>query len=211
MDVLRQAAPGATFLLNAPHGADTVWDHLPRSVQQTIIDKRLRFFVVDATAAAREAGLRAAPTRSCRPVSLRCRACCRATRPSAGSRRASKRPMPARAAGGGTEFRRGRWRACPPAGGRGARHRHRDRGPAAHRAGRRPRFRARGDGQDDGRAGRHDPGQRDAGRWHLPVGHRGLGKAQHRRRGAGLARGSVHPVWPVQLCLPAQRDPREIL
>jgi pyruvate-ferredoxin/flavodoxin oxidoreductase len=57
MDVLRQAAPGATFLLNAPHGADTVWDHLPRSVQQTIIDKRLRFFVVDATAAAREAGL----------------------------------------------------------------------------------------------------------------------------------------------------------
>jgi len=56
-DLLRIAAPGATFLLNAPYPAAEVWDHLPRPVQQTIIDKDLRFFVIDASAVAREVGL----------------------------------------------------------------------------------------------------------------------------------------------------------
>ncbi|WP_051116011.1 pyruvate:ferredoxin (flavodoxin) oxidoreductase [Methyloferula stellata] len=56
-DMLRLAAPGATFLLNAPYEADEVWDHLPRPVQQTIIEKKLRFFVIDASAVARKVGL----------------------------------------------------------------------------------------------------------------------------------------------------------
>jgi pyruvate-ferredoxin/flavodoxin oxidoreductase len=56
-DVLRLAAPGATFLLNSPYGPNEVWDRLPRSMQQQIIDKRLRFFVIDASKAARNAGL----------------------------------------------------------------------------------------------------------------------------------------------------------
>jgi pyruvate-ferredoxin/flavodoxin oxidoreductase len=58
IDVLRLAAPGAVFLLNSPYGADEVWDHLPRSMQQTIIDRRLRFFVIDASRAAMQVGLR---------------------------------------------------------------------------------------------------------------------------------------------------------
>ncbi len=58
IDVLRLAADGAVFLLNTPHGADEVWDHLPRSMQQTIIDRRLRFFVIDASRAAQQVGLR---------------------------------------------------------------------------------------------------------------------------------------------------------
>jgi len=57
-DVLRLAAPGATFLLNSPFGPDEVWDELPRTMQQDIIDKRLRFFVIDATTAAAEVGLK---------------------------------------------------------------------------------------------------------------------------------------------------------
>ncbi len=57
-DMLRLAAPGATFLLNSPYGPDAVWDHLPRSVQSQIIEKKLRFFVVDATSVAEEVGLR---------------------------------------------------------------------------------------------------------------------------------------------------------
>jgi pyruvate-ferredoxin/flavodoxin oxidoreductase len=56
-DVLRLAAPGATFLLNSPHGPEEVWDHLPRSVQRQLIDKGLRLFVIDASRVAREAGL----------------------------------------------------------------------------------------------------------------------------------------------------------
>src|SRR6516165_10448189 len=57
-DVLRIAAPGATFLLNSPYGPEAVWNHLPRSMQRQIIDKRLRFFVIDASKAAWEVGLR---------------------------------------------------------------------------------------------------------------------------------------------------------
>jgi len=57
LDVLEAAAPGAVFLLNAPHPAEEVWDHLPREVQEVIVDKRLRFHVIDAQAVARESGL----------------------------------------------------------------------------------------------------------------------------------------------------------
>ncbi|SNB62271.1 pyruvate-ferredoxin/flavodoxin oxidoreductase [Arboricoccus pini] len=56
-DLLHVASPGATFLLNAPYPAEEVWDHLPRPVQQAIIDKKLRFFVIDASAVARQVGL----------------------------------------------------------------------------------------------------------------------------------------------------------
>ncbi len=56
-DVLDFAAPGATFLLNAPFGPDEVWSHLPANVQQAIIDKDLKFYVIDAYKVAREAGM----------------------------------------------------------------------------------------------------------------------------------------------------------
>jgi len=57
MDVLGQAAPGATFLLNSPWSADQVWDHLPVEVQREVIDKGLELWVVDAARVAREAGM----------------------------------------------------------------------------------------------------------------------------------------------------------
>jgi pyruvate-ferredoxin/flavodoxin oxidoreductase len=57
LDILDKAGPGATFLLNSPFAAAEVWDHLPRSVQQEILDKQLKFYVVDASKVAREAGL----------------------------------------------------------------------------------------------------------------------------------------------------------
>jgi pyruvate-ferredoxin/flavodoxin oxidoreductase len=57
IDVLAAAADGATFLLNSPYPADKVWDHLPLEVQQQIIDKRLRFWVVDAYDVARRTGM----------------------------------------------------------------------------------------------------------------------------------------------------------
>ena len=57
MDVLATAEPGATFLLNAPYEPEDVWDQLPQEIQQTIIDKGLKFYVVDAIKVAREAGM----------------------------------------------------------------------------------------------------------------------------------------------------------
>jgi pyruvate-ferredoxin/flavodoxin oxidoreductase len=56
-DVLKNAAPGATFLLNSPYGPDEVWDKLPRKVQENIIEKKLPFYVIDAYKVARENGM----------------------------------------------------------------------------------------------------------------------------------------------------------
>ena len=55
--MLELADEGATFLLNSPYGPDQVWERLPAEVQRQIVDKRLRFFIVDAGSVAREAGL----------------------------------------------------------------------------------------------------------------------------------------------------------
>jgi pyruvate-ferredoxin/flavodoxin oxidoreductase len=56
-DVLGYAAPGGVFLLNSPFGPEQVWDELNRDVQQEIIDKRLRFYVIDAYSVARDTGM----------------------------------------------------------------------------------------------------------------------------------------------------------
>jgi pyruvate-ferredoxin/flavodoxin oxidoreductase len=56
-DVLAAAEEGATFLLNSPYPADEVWSHLPRSVQQEIIEKRLRFYSINAYDVAKQAGM----------------------------------------------------------------------------------------------------------------------------------------------------------
>jgi pyruvate-ferredoxin/flavodoxin oxidoreductase len=56
-DVLKEAAQGATFLLNSPYGPEEVWDRLPRSVQKEIIEKDLSFYVIDGYHVAKESGL----------------------------------------------------------------------------------------------------------------------------------------------------------
>ncbi len=56
-DMLKLAEPGATFLLNSPYGPDEVWDHLPQEAQRAIIEKNLRFFVVDALAVAEKTNM----------------------------------------------------------------------------------------------------------------------------------------------------------
>jgi pyruvate-ferredoxin/flavodoxin oxidoreductase len=57
LDVLKPADDGAVFLLNSPFGPDEVWDNLPRSAQETIIKKKLRFYVIDGVNVARAAGM----------------------------------------------------------------------------------------------------------------------------------------------------------
>jgi pyruvate-ferredoxin/flavodoxin oxidoreductase len=57
VDVLAQAERGATFLLNSQYGPDEVWERLPVEVQRQIIDKKLRFYVVDGYGVAEAAGL----------------------------------------------------------------------------------------------------------------------------------------------------------
>ncbi len=57
LDVLKYAAPGAVFLLNSIYGPDEVWKHLPREVQTVILEKKLRFFVIDAYEVAQKTGM----------------------------------------------------------------------------------------------------------------------------------------------------------
>ena len=57
-DMLQFLVPGGTFLLNAPYDPDEAWEHLPRPVQEQLIAKRARFYVVDAYKVAQTSGMR---------------------------------------------------------------------------------------------------------------------------------------------------------
>ena len=57
IEILKDAAEGAVFLLDSPYPADEVWDKLPQPVQQTIIDRKIKLHVIDATSVARDAGM----------------------------------------------------------------------------------------------------------------------------------------------------------
>ncbi|MGB9591353.1 MAG: pyruvate:ferredoxin (flavodoxin) oxidoreductase, partial [Candidatus Kryptoniota bacterium] len=56
-NVLEKAAPGGVFLLNSIYGPDKVWEHLPRHIQEQIIEKKLKFYVIDAYKVARQTGM----------------------------------------------------------------------------------------------------------------------------------------------------------
>lgn len=54
IDILRYAVPGATFLLNTPYGKDELWTRLPNNVQKQIIEKKLKFYAVNALEVAKK-------------------------------------------------------------------------------------------------------------------------------------------------------------
>ncbi|HPS68242.1 MAG TPA: pyruvate:ferredoxin (flavodoxin) oxidoreductase [Holophaga sp.] len=56
-DMLAAAAKGATFLLNTPFSKDEVWNTLPKEVQESIVGKKLKFFVIDAYDVAKKTGM----------------------------------------------------------------------------------------------------------------------------------------------------------
>jgi pyruvate-ferredoxin/flavodoxin oxidoreductase len=56
-EMVENVVPGGTFLLNTPHTKETVWQHLPTPVQETLLAKNVRFYVIDATKVARESGM----------------------------------------------------------------------------------------------------------------------------------------------------------
>jgi pyruvate-ferredoxin/flavodoxin oxidoreductase len=56
-DMLSSAKDGATFLLASPYSAEEIWNHMPDEVEEQIIRKKIRFYVVDATHLAKELGM----------------------------------------------------------------------------------------------------------------------------------------------------------
>ena len=57
VEMLEFAKNGATFLLNSAYDKNEVWDKLPQAAQQMILDKKLKFYVIDATTVARDTGM----------------------------------------------------------------------------------------------------------------------------------------------------------
>ncbi|MDR2700879.1 MAG: pyruvate:ferredoxin (flavodoxin) oxidoreductase [Spirochaetaceae bacterium] len=56
-DMLANIKEGGTFLLNSPYKAADVWKELPVEAQKRIIDKKVKFFVIDAAEIARNTGM----------------------------------------------------------------------------------------------------------------------------------------------------------
>ena len=57
LDMLANAKQGGVFLLNSPFSADKVWNEIPAEVQQRIIDKKLKFYVIDGMEIAERTGM----------------------------------------------------------------------------------------------------------------------------------------------------------
>ena len=55
--MLKYARPGGIFLLNSIFSKDEIWDKLPKEVQRALIDKHLKFYVIDAYEVANKVGL----------------------------------------------------------------------------------------------------------------------------------------------------------
>jgi pyruvate-ferredoxin/flavodoxin oxidoreductase len=56
-DILKDAEYGATFLLNAPFTTENVWNNLPKKIQEEIVEKQLKLYVINASKVARETGM----------------------------------------------------------------------------------------------------------------------------------------------------------
>ena len=57
-NILEDIVEGGTFLLNSTATSDNVWNTLPQGYQEHIINKKLKFYVIDASSVARESGMR---------------------------------------------------------------------------------------------------------------------------------------------------------
>jgi pyruvate-ferredoxin/flavodoxin oxidoreductase len=56
-DILKYSQPGGVFLVNSIYGPHEIWDELPREVQETIITKKLQFYVINAYDVAEKTGM----------------------------------------------------------------------------------------------------------------------------------------------------------
>jgi pyruvate-ferredoxin/flavodoxin oxidoreductase len=56
-EMLKALVPGGTFLLNTPYPKEEIWERLPTPLQKSLIERKARFFVIDATRVARDSGM----------------------------------------------------------------------------------------------------------------------------------------------------------
>jgi pyruvate-ferredoxin/flavodoxin oxidoreductase len=56
-DMVKTLVTGGTFLLNTPFSKDEIWSKLPTPLQASLIAKKAKFYVIDATKVARDSGM----------------------------------------------------------------------------------------------------------------------------------------------------------
>ncbi len=210
-DMLKDAVPGATFLLTAPSEPKRSGTSSRAACSSRSSTRRSVFTSSTATRWPRRPGWAPASTRSCRPASSPSPACCRAKRRSTSSSSRSRRPTAPRAKRSSkrTSTRSSRrWRTCsrsrcprrPPA--------RCERPPVV--AVRGPGLRAEGHAGDHHRQPRgHAAGQRLPRRRHIPDRDGAVGEAQHRARNSRLGSRDLHPVRQVRDRLPARGHPHQ--
>ena len=57
LDMLKEALEGSTFLLNTKVPKEQVWDSLPEKVQKDLIERKMKFFIIDAYKVGEETGM----------------------------------------------------------------------------------------------------------------------------------------------------------
>ncbi len=210
IDVLAAAEPGAVFLLNSPYGPKDVWQHLPRTIQKTILDKHLRLYVIDGYQVARENGM----GNRINTVMQTCFFAISGVLPREEAIAEIKKAIKKTYGKRGDAVVQQNYAAVDASLAQlhevklaGLHHRH-VRHPARHSR--------RGAGLRPRRAGRYGRGtrrqasrQRTAGWRNLPHRHRQMGEAQHRSVHPGVGSGALHPVRQVRYGLPARGHPRQ--
>ena len=211
IDMLSMADPGATFLLNSPYGPDQVWDHLPVEVQRQIIDKKLKFYVVDAYHVAREADMGVRINTIMQTCFFKLAGVIPADEAITQIKDAIKKTYGKK---GGEKVVEQNNAAVDARLGGAARGEIPEPGQleAAHGAGRSgpcPGVRQGRAGHDDRQPGRRPARQRLALRRHLPHGHHAVREAEHRPGHPHLGPEDLHAVRALLAGLPTRHDPHE--
>ena len=209
-EMLENARPGAVFLLNSPFGPETVWDELPFEVQQQIIEKKLRFFVIDAYQVAKDTGM---GTRI-NTVMQTCFFAISGVLPREQAIAEIKKAIEKTYGKRGPDVVRKNFAAVDET----LRHLYEVPVPATVSASRQrpplvadaaPDFVKRVTAVMLANKGDLLPVSRLPRRRHLAHGHGTVGETEHRARNPGVGRGAVHPMQQVRARVPPCGHPRE--
>ncbi len=210
-DVLSYAEPGAVFLLNSPFGPDEIWNELSEEVQTEILEKKLKFYVIDGYTVARDAGM----SNRINTIMQTCFFAISGVLPKDEAITKIKDAIKKTYGKRGEAVVQANYRAVDEIAGAPLSRStvpcddQRDAADAAGRERRGAGLRQARHRRDDGEQGRPAPGQRLPGGRHVAHGHDAVGEAQHRARDPGMGRGALHPVQQVRDGLSARRDPRQ--
>ena len=187
IDMLRYADQGAVFLLNSPFPPDQVWDEMPRKVQQQIIDKKLKFYVIDGYTVAKETGMGSRVN----TIMQTCFFAISGVLPKEEAIAAIKHSIEKTYGKRGESVVAKNFAAVDAA----LAHLHEVKVPAAATSSKEVRPGGSGGGSgvcaeragpDDSGQRRRSAGERASGRRHLPHRHGTVGKAKHRARNSGM-------------------------